>query len=67
MKGDHEGTQIISELLAGIVFYGGLGWLLDKWLGTSYLIAIGIVVGLVISLYIITKRHGAATPTEVAE
>ena len=26
-------------------FYGGLGWLLDRWLGTSLLVAIGILVG----------------------
>jgi F0F1-type ATP synthase assembly protein I len=34
------------ELLAGILVWGGLGWLADRWLGTDpWLLAIGIMLG----------------------
>ena len=32
-------------LVSGVAFYGLLGWLADRWLGTSFLVAIGIVLG----------------------
>ncbi len=31
----------------GCGFYGVLGWLADRWLGTSFLVGVGIVVGAV--------------------
>ena len=27
-----------SYLVAGVFLYGGLGWLADRWLGTSFLV-----------------------------
>jgi F0F1-type ATP synthase assembly protein I len=37
---------LISYLISGIVVYGGLGWLLDRWLGfTSLFFPIGLVLG----------------------
>ncbi len=32
-------------LVAGVAFYGLLGWLADLWFGTSFLVAIGILAG----------------------
>ncbi len=32
-------------VVAGVAFYGLLGWLADLWLGTSFIVAIGILVG----------------------
>jgi F0F1-type ATP synthase assembly protein I len=34
-----------SYLVAGVLFYGMVGWLLDQWLGTRFLVAAGILVG----------------------
>jgi F0F1-type ATP synthase assembly protein I len=31
--------------------YGFLGWLADRWLGTSFLVAVGILVGAGLGLY----------------
>lgn len=55
--GMNEGYRIISYLVAGLIFYGGLGWLADAWLNTRFLLPIGIVVGMALSLYIVIKRH----------
>jgi len=41
-----------TELVGAIVFVGGLGWLLDRWLGTSpWLMLSGTLVGLAVGMY----------------
>lgn len=43
--------SIVSYVLSGILFWGAVGWLLDRWLfgsastGTVLLLPIGVVVG----------------------
>ena len=34
-----------SYLVAGVLFYGAVGWLLDQWLGTRFLVAVGVLLG----------------------
>ena len=36
--------------------YGFAGWLADRWLGTSFLVAVGIIVGAVLGLYLTWNR-----------
>ena len=44
---------LISYLISGIVVYGGLGWLLDRWLGfTSLFLPIGVVLGVAAGGYL---------------
>ena len=39
-------------LFASVVSLGGVGWLLDRWLGTKpYLLVVGIVLGVAIGFY----------------
>jgi ATP synthase protein I len=52
--------SIIGTLVAGVLAWGGIGWLLDRWLGTSYLVAVGIVVGMAGAFYLIIKRYGSS-------
>ncbi|GAA4060271.1 AtpZ/AtpI family protein [Nonomuraea sp. NPDC050663] len=47
-----------SYVLSGIAIYGGLGWLLDRWLGTSALFPIGVVLGVVLSVYLFYRKYG---------
>ncbi|BEH03504.1 MAG: AtpZ/AtpI family protein [Propionibacteriaceae bacterium] len=49
---------ILSYLLTGIGLYGGLGWLADNLLHTSFLMVVGFIAGMIISFYIIIKRYG---------
>lgn len=55
-----EGSMAItisSHLVAGILLYGGLGWLLSRWLGHEALfIAGGTLLGLALSLYLVHIR-----------
>lgn len=48
-----------SYLVAGVLFYGFVGWLLDQWLGTRFLVAAGVLLGGGLGTYmmIVTLRR----------
>lgn len=50
--------RVLSYLLAGLLFYGGLGFLADHLLGTSWITPIGMIIGFALSVYMIWKRYG---------
>lgn len=52
------GLRILSLLVSGLAFYGGLGWLLDRWLGTSWWLPVGIIVGMVACVYLVIAKYG---------
>jgi hypothetical protein len=52
-------TKVVGYMLAGPLFYGGIGWALDHWLGTAFLLPVGIVGGVALSLYLIWFRYGS--------
>lgn len=54
-----DGLVVLSYILAGLLFYGGLGWLGNQYFNTMWLLPVGLIVGLVASIYLITKRYGA--------
>ncbi|GAA2721559.1 AtpZ/AtpI family protein [Actinocorallia aurantiaca] len=55
----NPGVTITSLLLSGMFFYGGIGWLVDRWVGTERVfLPIGIVLGLVAALYLVYVRFG---------
>jgi len=43
-------------LVSGVFVYGILGWLADRWLGTSFLVVIGIVLGAGLGIYLTFAR-----------
>lgn len=49
-------------LMAGVLFYGALGWLADRWLGTSFLVAIGILIGAGLGIYLTVARFQPFSP-----
>lgn len=55
----NAGWVIISYLVAGMVIYGGLGWLLGQWVGAVQVTTlVGILVGLVLALALVIYRYG---------
>lgn len=52
------GTSVISYLLAGPLLFGGIAWLVGRWTGFEWLVAIGILGGMAMSIYIIWVRYG---------
>lgn len=47
----------VSYLTAGILFYGGIGWLLGHYFGHKpAFIAAGVIIGIVLALYLTYAR-----------
>lgn len=51
--------RAVAYLITGPLVYGTVGWLLDHWLGTNFLVGVGIVGGMALSLYLIWFRYGS--------
>lgn len=50
-------ASITGYLVTGMALYGGLGWLIDKWAGTSNVFApIGVIFGLAAGLYLTFRQ-----------
>ena len=58
-QGESVAWSAMGSLLAGPLVWGGVGYLLDQWLGTGrVLTAIGLVVGSLTAFYIVYLRFG---------
>ncbi len=53
-KGDP--WHAFGYIVAGVAFYGLLGWLADRWLDTRFLVAVGILVGAALGIYLTAAR-----------
>ena len=49
---------VVLSTAAGVPI-GFLGWLADRWLGTSFLVVIGILLGAGLGIYLTIKRFDA--------
>jgi F0F1-type ATP synthase assembly protein I len=53
-----------SYLVAGVLFYGAVGWLLDQWLGTRFLVAAGVLLGGALGTYLMIVQLNRLTAAE---
>ena len=59
-SGADAGWSAVGYLLGGMIVWGGVGWLLDRWLGLPDVgLLIGLIGGTVAGVYLIVKRLGA--------
>jgi F0F1-type ATP synthase assembly protein I len=57
--GEHVAHSAIGSLVGGVLVWGGVGFLLDHWLGTGrVLTAVGVVVGSLTGFAIVYLRFG---------
>ncbi len=56
--GSEVAWAIIGLLLSGVIAWGGIGWLVDRWLGTNLFLPIGILVGAAGAFYLVIRRYG---------
>jgi ATP synthase protein I len=52
------GWTVFSYLIAGMIVYGGLGWVIGHFTHISLLFPIGMLIGLAISVGWIIYRYG---------
>jgi len=54
-----EAWSVIGTLFAGILVWGGIGFLLDRWLDLRWLfLPVGMVIGVGASIYMVYLRYG---------
>jgi F0F1-type ATP synthase assembly protein I len=72
LAGDRAVTDLawamFSSVAAGILLYGGIGWLLDRWLGLEgVLFPIGVLVGFGLGTWLVFIRSNqSAAAAEAA-
>ena len=59
-RADALGATVIAYLLTGPAVFGAIGWGLDALLGTGFLVVVGILAGMALSLYVIWLRYGTS-------
>lgn len=60
---DDDAWAVVSHIAAGIMLYGGLGWLLGTWLGHRPLfIAGGVLLGVSLALFMLFRRLESQRP-----
>ena len=48
----------VNTLISGLIGFGLPAWLLDRWLGTEWIVLVGLLVGMAAALTVIWFRYG---------
>jgi ATP synthase protein I len=59
------GMTITSYLISGLLAYGLIGWLIGRAVHLEILTAVGMLIGLGISMALIIYRYGRSTPPRI--
>jgi ATP synthase protein I len=51
------GWAVSSYLIGGMIFYGGVGWLIGRWTGIAALFPVGLLLGLGLALALVIFRY----------
>lgn len=58
-KGVGQAWAVTGTLIAGIIAWGGVGYLVDRWVGFHWLfLPIGMLVGISTGIYVVYVRYG---------
>jgi F0F1-type ATP synthase assembly protein I len=52
---------VLSYLIAGMLAYGGIGWLVGRAVHSAVIFPVGMLVGLGISIGLVIHRYGRST------
>ena len=59
-----SGWTVISYLIAGIIAYGGIGWLVSRAVHSPVIFPVGMLFGLGVSLGLVIYRYGRSSSTQ---
>lgn len=51
-----DAWHAFGALVAGVLVYGMIGWALDRWWNTSFLVVVGILVGAGLGMFMTWRR-----------
>lgn len=57
-KGMGTAWAITGTLVSGMLTWGGVGYLIDRWLDLRFFLPVGMVVGMGASIYVVYRRYG---------
>ena len=63
-EGGGDPWAAFGYLVAGVLFYGFVGWLLSIWLDADFWIPVGILVGAGFGMYMVFARYSLKAPKE---
>ena len=55
---DANAMEITGVLALGPALYAAVGYGLDRWLGTTFLVMIGLILGSALSVYLVYVKWG---------
>ena len=61
-SGAETGWAVTGTLISGMAVWGGVGWLLDRWLGILFFAPAGILLGTAVAIWLVVVRYGAVDP-----
>ena len=61
-SGADVGWGITGTMLSGMLVWGGVGWLFDRWLETRVFTLVGVLLGLGVAIYLVVVKYGAVEP-----
>jgi ATP synthase protein I len=56
-----SGWTVLSYLVAGMIAYGGIGWLVGRAVHSDVILPVGMLVGLVLSIGLVIHRYGRSS------
>lgn len=56
-----SGWTVLSYLVAGMLAYGGVGWLVGRAVHSAVIFPVGMLVGLGISIGLVIHRYGRSS------
>lgn len=66
-SGDLLASQVTATMITGPLLFAGLGWLLDRLVGTAPLfVALGMLLGTGLALYVVWIRYGTGSSSSDA-
>ncbi|HEX9064197.1 MAG TPA: hypothetical protein VF843_03765 [Streptosporangiaceae bacterium] len=57
-----SGYTYLSYMLGGMLLYGFIGWLIGRWTHQAYLLPVGMIAGLALSIVLIIYRVTRSGP-----
>lgn len=63
-QGGADPWAAFGYLVAGVAFYGFLGWGLGWWLNAPYLTPLGILVGIAFGMYLVFHEYLKSVPAD---
>lgn len=67
-RGLDHASMMQVELIAALLIWGGIGWLVDRWLGSGpWLTVVGALVGYAAGFYLIWLRSARMDAEEAAD